>query len=120
MAMRTSTRSDGNLIVSVKNCDTSYNDETLLNVANATGEYTLDLQVSARSGTNLRRTLHLPCSVHERISKAEMKRIPRVCVPRYLQNTSAKHLGLLSSLARHFHQHPINNVTKSIKSASKL
>ncbi|CAM9229407.1 unnamed protein product [Laminaria digitata] len=44
MAMRTSTRSDGNLIVSVKNCDTSYNDETLLNVANATGEYTLDLQ----------------------------------------------------------------------------
>ena len=51
MAMRTSTRREGNLIVSVKNCDTSYNDETLLNVANATGEYTLDLQVSQRSGS---------------------------------------------------------------------
>ena len=51
MAMRTSTRREGNLIVSVKNCDTSYNDGTLLNVANATGEYTLDLQVSQRSGS---------------------------------------------------------------------
>ena len=46
MAMRTSSRRDGHLIVSVKNCDTSFNDETLLNVANATGEYILDLQVS--------------------------------------------------------------------------
>eukprot|EP00904_Undaria_pinnatifida_P007193 jgi/Undpi1/3603/HiC_scaffold_16.g06974.m1 len=44
MAMRTSSRRDGHLIVSVKNCDTSFNDETLLNVANATGEYILDLQ----------------------------------------------------------------------------
>lgn len=45
MAMRTSTRNDGSLIVSVKNCDTSQNDESLFNVAKATGEYTLDLQV---------------------------------------------------------------------------
>lgn len=49
MAMRTSTRLDGSLIVSVKNCDTSHNDETLFNPANATGEYTLDLQVPLRA-----------------------------------------------------------------------
>lgn len=53
MAMRTSTRRDGNLTVSVKNCDTSCNDETLINVANATGEYTLDLQVSSRNITEV-------------------------------------------------------------------
>lgn len=45
LAMRTSTRREGNLIVSVKNCDTSHNDEMLFNSAAATGEYTLDLQV---------------------------------------------------------------------------
>lgn len=81
MAMRTSTRRDGNLIVSVKNCDTSYNDETLLNVANATGEYTLDLQVSSRSGKKSGLTLRLPCSVRERVSEAEVKLIPRVPTP---------------------------------------
>lgn len=80
MAMRTSTRRDGNLIVSVKNCDTSHNDETLLNVANATGEYTLDLQVSPRTGTKLRLILCLPFSVNECIPNAEMKRTPRTSV----------------------------------------
>lgn len=46
LAMRTSVRSKGNLIVSVKNCDTSHHDPTLFDCANTTGKYTLDLQVS--------------------------------------------------------------------------
>ncbi|CAM9420523.1 unnamed protein product, partial [Sphacelaria rigidula] len=45
MAMKKSLRPDGNLIVSVKNCDTSYYDENLFNFDNATGEYILNLQV---------------------------------------------------------------------------
>lgn len=47
MAMKKSLRPDGNLIVSVKNCDTSYYDENLFNFDNATGEYILNLQVRA-------------------------------------------------------------------------
>lgn len=45
MAMCKAIRSEGNLIVSVKNCDTSHHDETLFDCTNATGEYTLDLKV---------------------------------------------------------------------------
>lgn len=45
VAMRMSTRDEGNLIVNMKNCDTSHKDETLFNDASATGEYELNLQV---------------------------------------------------------------------------
>ncbi|CAN0520347.1 unnamed protein product, partial [Ectocarpus sp. 12 AP-2014] len=45
VAMRMSTRDDGNLIVNMKNCDTSHKDETLFNDASATGEYELNLQI---------------------------------------------------------------------------
>ncbi len=37
--------SDGNLLVGMNNCDTSREDKTLFNAADATGEYELDLQV---------------------------------------------------------------------------
>lgn len=46
LAMRTSTRPGGNLIVGMIDCDTSRKDEKLFNAANATGEYDLDLQVN--------------------------------------------------------------------------
>ncbi|CAM9387406.1 unnamed protein product, partial [Ectocarpus sp. 13 AM-2016] len=45
VAMRMSTRDEGNLIVNMKNCDTSHKDETLFNDASATGEYELNLQI---------------------------------------------------------------------------
>ncbi|CAN0235556.1 unnamed protein product, partial [Ectocarpus sp. 8 AP-2014] len=45
VAMRMSTRDEGNLIVNMKNCDTSHKDETLFDDARATGEYELNLQI---------------------------------------------------------------------------
>lgn len=47
MAMRMASRRKGGLIVRVENCDTSHKDETLFNAADATGDYTLDLQVQS-------------------------------------------------------------------------
>ena len=76
MAMKTSTRSDGTLIVGMKNCNTSHKSEIIFSPANANGEYNLDLEVcgSLVYGNSIRYNIStcityvLYCGTHEKLS----------------------------------------------------